>query len=851
MASAPLAEDLASDAYPGIADAARALGMGPADRIRLEAVALRLRAEGVAADDPRVPLWFAAALCRSAEQRRAFLAELVPPPPPPPLPPSPSPGARTADRDKEASERFEHDRLRLILSTVAGLALALAVTLAILWRTRPVSPAIELTTLQNILEPTGQTVPLEVPVQSGVIVPDWGSIAVMAGIVAAAIGYWLWRRRRLRAVKANFSPEPDKAVPLALRHEETRLFASQAIRVGLRRLRRHRSQPGGRLDVRASIAATIRAGGQPQARFRGRWLMPEYLLLAEREAPRDHLAAAGEALAQRIRQENVAMGHYEFLGRPDPLRTAGGERASIPLASVLARHADARSMILAEGFDLREGPLTPAWVERVTDAGPAVHLNPRQSGGVAEGEALLAEDGIGSFALNARGIAAMAQRLADPRALHGLLAAGPAQFDLPRNLDAERKLLLAEEAPRPAIVAGVTEDLAAWLDAEAYRWFAALSLFPWLEPALTLYLGSHLKDKRGEPVLTDARYLALARLPWMRSGAMPRWLRLELAHGLDSETLASAAAAIQAFLLPTIEGGEARDITIEQGRDPAKRRLLLTWLSHSPDSELSDPILIDMFRGRPPALLGLRASEGMARRVERWRGSATVKLCVAAVAALALVALVRNPIPLEARDTGRKKTVPSPEFRIRQSSVPIGTPSSTPTGSPTPSPSSGAATPSPQPSITPVPSPVPSPVPTASPTPTPKPTPTPTPPPVDPTGTSFTVYFDRDSAIITREASTVLNTVFRRWKAAGGRADINLSGHSNRGKGGASYAVGLSQRLADSVKAYLVLRGVPASRIFTQGFGSSQPLGAEGASVNDRVEIEFSLPRDDTQQMAR
>lgn len=780
MASAPLAEALASDAYPRVADAARALGMGPADRVRLEAVALRLLAEGVAGDDPRVPLWFAAALCRSAEQRRAFLHEFDPPPPLPP-PPPPDPEAATVTRDTRAVEDFEAQRRRLVLLAGGAIAAALLVVFLLLWAVR--GPADSPTvSFSNSLGPVMHTIRIAVPKQAATMVPDWASIGALAAVLAAAVGYWFWRKRRLRAIKAKFGPEPDKAVPLALRGEATRLFASQAIRAGLRRLRRHRSQPGGRLDVRASIGATIRAGGQPQARFRGRWLMPEYLLLAEREAPRDHLSAAGAALSERIRQENVAIGHYEFLGRPDRLRAAGGGGAGTPLASVLARHADARSMLLAESFDLRQGALTPAWAERVTDAGPAVHLNPRLSGGRSESEALLAEDGIDSFPLDRRGIAAMAQRLADPRPLHGLLAAGPARFDLPRNLDGERKLLLAEEAPRAMVVAGVLEDLAAWLDADSYRWFAALSLFPYLEPALTLYVGSHLEDAQGAPVLTDGRYLALARLPWMRAGTMPHWLRLALAHSLDAETLASAAAAIQAFLLPAIEQGEAREITIAHGRDPAMRRMLLAWLTHSPESEFHDPILIDMFKGRPPGELGVRSEQALARRFERWRESPTMRFYAVVVATLGIVLLVRPPVASVMRSTGGAELVESQVIDYQPTPVPT----ATPTGTPTPTPS---ATPSPSPTIAPTPKPTRTPVkgkpgprrpvatpsPTASATSTPTPGPIPTPTPKPPAGPveyetldgPFILFVEWNETEMLAEQVNVLDTVAEQLRTYG------------------------------------------------------------------------------------
>ncbi|WP_235536306.1 MULTISPECIES: OmpA family protein, partial [unclassified Sphingomonas] len=42
--------------------------------------------------------------------------------------------------------------------------------------------------------------------------------------------------------------------------------------------------------------------------------------------------------------------------------------------------------------------------------------------------------------------------------------------------------------------------------------------------------------------------------------------------------------------------------------------------------------------------------------------------------------------------------------------------------------------------------------------------------------------------------------------------------------GSDQYNVGLSQRRADSVKAYLAGKGVPDSAIATEAFGESRPL---------------------------
>jgi OOP family OmpA-OmpF porin len=60
--------------------------------------------------------------------------------------------------------------------------------------------------------------------------------------------------------------------------------------------------------------------------------------------------------------------------------------------------------------------------------------------------------------------------------------------------------------------------------------------------------------------------------------------------------------------------------------------------------------------------------------------------------------------------------------------------------------------------------------------------------------------------------------------------------------GSAAYNQGLSQRRAESVKAYLVSKGIEKNRVYTEGKGEKQPVAdnktAEGRAKNRRVEIE-------------
>jgi len=141
----------------------------------------------------------------------------------------------------------------------------------------------------------------------------------------------------------------------------------------------------------------------------------------------------------------------------------------------------------------------------------------------------------------------------------------------------------------------------------------------------------------------------------------------------------------------------------------------------------------------------------------------------------------------------------------------------------------------------PAPEPIPTPEPTPAPVYTPTPEPTPVPQAVQCTPGPYIVFFDWDKSDITPEASSILDNAISNYQNCG-NAQVMLAGHADR-SGSASYNVGLSQRRADSVKAYLSGRGISEGVISTEAFGESRPRVETADGVrelqNRRVEIMY------------
>ncbi len=109
----------------------------------------------------------------------------------------------------------------------------------------------------------------------------------------------------------------------------------------------------------------------------------------------------------------------------------------------------------------------------------------------------------------------------------------------------------------------------------------------------------------------------------------------------------------------------------------------------------------------------------------------------------------------------------------------------------------------------------------------PKPAPRPAapPPPVSKVGkvtVASTVNFDFDRYVIRPDARSKLDDLVGKLRNVTLEVIIAV-GHADR-IGGDAYNMKLSVRRADSVKGYLVSKGIAASRIYTEGKGERQPV---------------------------
>jgi OOP family OmpA-OmpF porin len=102
------------------------------------------------------------------------------------------------------------------------------------------------------------------------------------------------------------------------------------------------------------------------------------------------------------------------------------------------------------------------------------------------------------------------------------------------------------------------------------------------------------------------------------------------------------------------------------------------------------------------------------------------------------------------------------------------------------------------------------------------------------------VDFVYNSAQLTEPARQTLDQVATALSAQPNLA-VAIQGYTDS-TGSAEYNLNLSQRRADSAKAYLVTKGIDASTLTARGYGEADPVAsnatAEGRAQNRRVEFE-------------
>ncbi len=412
-----------------------------------------------------------------------------------------------------------------------------------------------------------------------------GAAAVFA-LAILAIGL---ERRRMLLKEGWMEPKPAFREVL-LEAKTGSPLAGHGIVRAAQALRSQRKASSLQLDIVRTIESTVAAAGVFEPRYAPRRVTPEYLVLVDRRGASDHLVSYFQDLLEHFRTAGVFLDVYYF--HEDPRRCARGPgHAAATLAELCAWHPDHRLLLLADAACLLD-PSTGRpfrWTSDLAAWDTRALLSPHDPREWGHAERIVeAELGLAAFSANREGVVALGRAMTGDQ---GDLSPRPqaAKAGL-RGLLADRPWRWTDaSAPAPDVLDNFICGLQRNLRPAAFDWLAAAAVFPGLSAPLTVYLGENLRGSGRAPLFSPPRALALARLPWFRSGHMPEWLRARLLRSLTPERRREVRDVIDTLL--TSPGRRRPDIELHIADGDAGAELLEPL-------RLGDQLLLEFLRSR-------------------------------------------------------------------------------------------------------------------------------------------------------------------------------------------------------------------------------------------------------------
>lgn len=448
------------------------------------------------------------------------------------------------------------------------------------------------------------------------------TVVALPAVIAAWLSWTWWRP--LTSIISREQGSADRLERFT-RPDLNTLFRGTAIRLAFDTLRRAVRIQSLRIDVRSSLRETVRAAGWPTIRHATLRNSLEVVLFVDREGASDHLAFLAQLLEDRLRAAGATVTRYDFRLTPTRLTQVSGrpEGAAVEdLERIVARHVGQRLILIGDGRGLVEGEDLDdeLRLRRLLGEFAQVHIltpTPENSWEERERRLLLAgfnvafcdRDGIEDsaristlldwtepLAATLRSI----RREPDPFLAHLELEYHRYAVDYP-------VLQPAAGAPDgPIATTGLTalqiralvSALQAWMGSRpAFRLLVAVAVFPSVKPSYTLAIADAVSQDAESPgaALDESLYARLARLPWLRDGRFPDWLRLALARRLTEPEREAMARAHMKLLAPmaVAHGAIVAQASLEIARKSLRANM-------DPDHPLAERLFLAMLFGQAP-----------------------------------------------------------------------------------------------------------------------------------------------------------------------------------------------------------------------------------------------------------
>ena len=342
-------------------------------------------------------------------------------------------------------------------------------------------------------------------------------IILLGLLLYALYELYRWRRRKLVLDQGKNISQPIR-IDLEVPASGWPKFDDPVQEEALLALRVRQLGLGEKLDVPATLAATLESGGVPNFQYQTRSQAPHYLFLIEEKSARDHFAQYFGAWVKEMNRRDITAECYFYRRSPHTCwRAYSNKDSHRSLGQLLAAYGDYRLVFVGEAkglFDLRSGK-----------AGQVTHLLSSW-----HRKALLCPEVYNNWSWAEKQAQEFMPVL--PANSDGLLQLSRIWSDESHDLKLSRASLMEPEAPfipadpaeeEEADWSVILEEVRPYLGMRGMQWLAATAIYPEMEWELSLNLGRALGFYYDEQLA-----LRLFRLPWFRTGILPEALRAAL-----------------------------------------------------------------------------------------------------------------------------------------------------------------------------------------------------------------------------------------------------------------------------------------------------------------------------------
>ncbi len=429
--------------------------------------------------------------------------------------------------------------------------------------------------------------------------------------------WWLWRANLfLQRHSTTQQPELQK---ISINGLEEKLVPSITLLEIARSLKYRIRIPSNELDVDKTINATLRQGGWLTPVYRNYQVLPEYLFLVNRVSYRDHQAKFVEEIIARLKNEGVFITVYFFDDDPR-ICFSSDENSPLRLREITSRYSQHCLVIISDTdifFSSINEKLEP-WVNQLTTWDNRAVLTPTPAENWGYKELELAQNFI-ILPATIKGLLVLSQRLRQGFATYFL--AEEQRIPLPDSLHIRSYIWIERNPPPTEQINAMLDSLEKYLGKDSFYWLSACAIFPQLDWQITIYLGNVLKTESGALLIEVCSLTDLARLPWLRYGYMPDWLRVYLIATLTQEQQQVIRSILQDLLITSVQGSVSK-LPLGIARQypnllPKLANSILKILSKKAafDSPLRDYIFLGFMREQ--SLLSLKVSDEFSRLLQK------------------------------------------------------------------------------------------------------------------------------------------------------------------------------------------------------------------------------------------